>query len=119
MMISASSPTGAATTCRGAFNPVQQQPAGVRGIFRVVADDFALFQRRPYILASYSAFRHAQQGMFPKYQPLHQPNIAAFIRSTTPALCDSDRWAYLCTIASVLCPSTAAISFRLAPFIAR
>src|SRR5262245_1506576 len=45
--------------------------------------------------------------------------MAAFIRATTPAVCASDKWAYLCTICKVLCPKMVAISSSDAPCIAR
>ena len=37
------------------------------------------------------------------------------MRSTTPRVWASDRWAYRFTMARVLCPNTSAISARLAP----
>lgn len=53
------------------FNPMHQQAARVRGIFRVMADNFALLQRCLYILMAYAAFGHPQQGVLSKYQDSH------------------------------------------------
>lgn len=46
-------------------------------------------------------------------------NTALVIRSTTLLVCDSQRCAYRLTMARVLCPSSSAISSKLAPFMAR